>query len=89
MPQQNKTVRITLSENRLKDLKMVLRKDDRVVARVEKRLDKGKYLAEIQGVKIVAYFNGLLHKGDEIYAVVQSLAPNILLKMRRLFSILL
>ncbi|MBU1863357.1 MAG: hypothetical protein KKH94_06840 [Candidatus Omnitrophica bacterium] len=72
---------IRASRHRLKEISERLQVGDYIVVTVKRSLGEGRYIIGFNGLDCIALFNGMLQKGEEIYAVVQSFKPHIVFKL--------
>jgi len=72
---------IVLSGKRMKRIRKTLRVGDYLSITVKKNLGEGRYIIRLHEMELVALFNGIFPTQQQVFAVVQTLEPNILLKL--------
>lgn len=81
MKRERPKIQIVLSQSRIREFTKSAHIGDRINAKVEERLEKNKYVVSFHGIKLVAYFKGLLAKGEVLPTTIHSMSPNIVLKI--------
>ena len=72
---------IVLSNKKLKNLVNVLKIGDYIAIAIVRNIGSGRYRIKLQGLELVAVFNGVLPSDGMIYAVVQAIRPHVVLKL--------
>lgn len=73
---------IVISSNRLEKIMKVVRVGDLLPVFIIGLIDDNRYKIKLQGIELVALFNGAFDSGDIVYAEVLSLQPYLQLKIR-------
>lgn len=76
-----KDCKIVLSDKKLKNLTTLLKVGDHIAISVIRSIGDGRYRIKLQGLELIAVFNGALPSAGVIYAVVQVIEPHIVLKL--------